>query len=82
MEGLITMRLSVVRDAGEPIVEATWAESGGPKITPPCKKGFGSKLISASLASFGELAVDYLETGLIVKLRAPLAKLQRHLHED
>jgi len=80
-EGLITMRWTVVKNPGEPILEATWAESGGPKVSPPRKKGFGSKLISASLASFGELAVNYLETGLIVKLRAPLEKLQRQLHE-
>lgn len=77
--GLITMRWAVVKEAGEPIVESTWAESGGPKVVPPDKKGFGSKLISASLASFGDLKVDYLETGLIVKLRAPLEKLQRQL---
>jgi hypothetical protein len=38
-------------------------------------------LISVSLASFGELVVDYVETGLVVKLRAPLEKLQRQLRE-
>jgi len=80
-EGLITMRWSVVKEAGTLVVEATWAESGGPKVVAPSRKGFGSKLISASLASFGELTVDYLETGLVVKLRAPLEKLQRQLHE-
>jgi two-component sensor histidine kinase len=79
-DGLITMRWAVIKEAGEPIVEATWAESGGPKVVPPDKKGFGSKLISASLASFGEFNVDYLQTGLIVKLRAPLQKLQGQLH--
>lgn len=80
-DGLITMRWAVIKDAGEPLVEATWAESGGPKVVPPSKKGFGSRLISVSLASFGELVVDYLETGLVVKLRAPLEKLQRQLQE-
>ncbi|RYG98742.1 MAG: PAS domain S-box protein [Alphaproteobacteria bacterium] len=82
VEGLITMRWSAVKDADEPIIEATWSESGGPKVVAPTKKGFGSKLVSASLASFGELTVDYLETGLIVKLLAPLEKLQRQLHEN
>lgn len=80
-DGIITMRWTVTKNAGEPLVEATWAESGGPKVVPPSKKGFGSRLISVSLASFGELVVDYLETGLVVKLRAPLEKLQRQLHE-
>jgi PAS domain S-box-containing protein len=78
-DGIITMRWTVVGQASEPVVEATWAESGGPKVLPPTKKGFGSKLITASLASFGDLSVDYMETGLIVKLRSPLEKLQRHL---
>ncbi len=80
-DGLITMRWTVIKDAGGPLIEATWAESGGPKVVPPSKKGFGSRLISVSLASFGELFIDYLETGLVVKLRAPLEKLQRQLHE-
>lgn len=78
-DGLITMRWTAKKDSGEPLVEATWAESGGPPVVPPSKKGFGSRLISVSLASFGELSVDYLETGLVVKLRAPLEKLQRQL---
>lgn len=80
-DGLITMRWTVLKDAGEPTIEATWAESGGPKVVPPTRKGFGSRLISVSLASFGELVVDYLDTGLVVKLRAPLENLQRRLHE-
>jgi PAS domain S-box-containing protein len=79
-DGLITMRWTVTKDAAEPFIEAIWAESGGPKVVPPSKKGFGSRLISVSLASFGELFIDYLETGLVVKLRAPLEKLQRQLH--
>lgn len=81
-DGLITMRWTVTKDAAEPFIEAIWAESGGPKVVPPSKKGFGSRLISVSLASFGELFIDYLETGLVVKLRAPLEKLQRQLHES
>ncbi|MGF9567719.1 HWE histidine kinase domain-containing protein [Neorhizobium sp. BT27B] len=80
-EGVITMRWTLTNDAGEPSIEATWAESGGPKVVAPSKKGFGSRLIGVSLASFGELSIDYLETGLVLKLRAPLEKLQRQLHE-
>jgi len=51
------------------------------KSRPAKENRFWVKADQVSLASFGELFVDYLETGLVVKLRAPLEKLQRQLRE-
>lgn len=51
-----------------------WRESGGPPVSAPASKGFGSRLL-ASLA--GELgapaAIDYAPTGLVCRLRAPIS---------
>jgi two-component sensor histidine kinase len=38
-----------------------WQESGGPPVTPPGRKGFGSRLIEGGLAQDlgGEVRLDY-----------------------
>ncbi len=49
-----------------------WAETGGPAISgPPDMHGFGSKLISRSVAHDleGELSYDWQESGLVATLR-------------
>jgi len=37
---------------------------------------FGTRLVSSSLSAFGEVSLDYAPTGLILRLDAPLQKLQ------
>ncbi|PXA89418.1 histidine kinase, partial [Caulobacter sp. D4A] len=52
-----------------------WVESGGPKLDgPPQRKGFGSRLIAASLRSElkGEAVFEYLPTGLVCALSVRL----------
>ncbi len=36
-------------DAGDRQVRLTWVESGGPSVTPPARRGFGSRLIEQSI---------------------------------
>ncbi len=52
-----------------------WTESGGPPVTPPTRRGFGSRLIERSLR--GELAgaatMDYRPDGLVCAMRAKLS---------
>lgn len=53
-------------------VFVVWAETGGPAISgPPDMHGFGSKLISRSIAHDleGALAYDWQESGLVATLR-------------
>jgi len=45
-------------------------------VETPTKKGFGTRLVSSSLSAFGEVSLDYAPTGLILRLDAPLQKLQ------
>lgn len=52
----------------------TWAESGGPPVKEPDRKGFGSRLIGESLPQTlgGTMAKDWRREGLIARFAAPL----------
>jgi len=51
-----------------------WEERGGPTVSPPARKGFGSRLIAASLKSdlAGEARLDYRPSGLVCVLTLSL----------
>jgi PAS domain S-box-containing protein len=51
-----------------------WLERGGPPVTPPARRGFGSRLLERGLASElrGEVTLAYEPEGLICRIRAPL----------
>jgi PAS domain S-box-containing protein len=51
-----------------------WQENGGPPVTPPSRKGFGSRLIERSLAQDLDAAVsiEYAATGVVCTVEAPL----------
>jgi two-component sensor histidine kinase len=53
-----------------------WEERGGPKVSPPSRAGFGSRLIAASLKSDlnGEARIDYRSTGLVCVLTLSLPR--------
>jgi CheY-like chemotaxis protein len=48
----------------------TWTEAGGPQIQPPNKKGFGTKIISSSVAGSdkGRVSFDWHRDGLQFRL--------------
>ncbi len=56
-----------------------WREIGGPQVTPPTRKGFGSRLIGRNFgADFGGKAVlKYEPTGVEWHLDAPLAGIKQ-----
>jgi len=53
-----------------------WRENGGPPVTQPARNGFGSKIISASVASQrgGNAAFDWKPDGLSCDLIIPLVE--------
>ncbi|KQT12604.1 hypothetical protein ASG40_19925 [Methylobacterium sp. Leaf399] len=55
-----------------------WRESGGPPVSPPSRKGFGSRLIERGLPGRvgGVAEVYYAPTGLVFSVEAPLAAFQ------
>ena len=45
-------------------VRLSWRESGGPPVTAPQRKGFGSVLIEQGLVGYGETFLDFRPDGL------------------
>ena len=53
-----------------------WQERQGPPVTPPGRKGFGSRLIEGDLAQElgGEVHLDYAPAGLVCELVMPVPR--------
>ena len=51
-----------------------WSEHGGPPVTPPSRRGFGTRLIERSLAAEfeGEVKIDFRIEGIVCTVDAPL----------
>ena len=51
-----------------------WQESGGPAVTLPARRGFGSMMIERALSSElqGDVRLDFLPEGLLCTIDAPL----------
>ncbi|MEZ0250147.1 MAG: PAS domain S-box protein [Methylobacteriaceae bacterium] len=66
-------------DAGEaePVITMTWAETGGPPVAAPTRKGFGSRLIERGFSGAvgGETQMIYAREGVTCRIRAPLKGL-------
>jgi light-regulated signal transduction histidine kinase (bacteriophytochrome)/CheY-like chemotaxis protein len=73
-----TVDIDWTRDpAGDLIVD--WREQGGPPVSPPTRKGFGTTIIDRSVPYDlgGEASVDYDPAGLHARFRIPA----RHVSE-
>jgi PAS domain S-box-containing protein len=70
--GRVDLRWARRDDGG---FELTWTESGGPTVTPPARRGFGSTLLEQVTGRElnGEAAIDYRPAGLRARLRAGAA---------
>ncbi|MDB5457639.1 MAG: histidine kinase, partial [Caulobacter sp.] len=49
--GRVAIDWSVTRDAAGARLSLVWSEHGGPPVTPPTRKGFGSRLVERGLAA-------------------------------
>jgi PAS domain S-box-containing protein len=58
-----------------PRLDMSWQETGGPPVSTPSRKGFGTRLIERSLAHelHGEVEIRFAPTGLVCWISAPLA---------
>jgi len=57
-----------------PHLELRWQERGGPAVTQPTRRGFGTRLIERSLATDvgGDVQLTYAPTGVVCVMNAPL----------
>jgi two-component sensor histidine kinase len=71
-------RVAVDWQVDDKTITLTWRETGGPAITPPERKGFGSALIESTMAGHGgSIAYDWSSSGLVAQIRLPLDAISR-----
>ena len=61
---------------GDDRMQLRWQESGGPPVTPPSRKGFGSRLIERGLAQDldGEVYLGYEPAGVVCQIIMPVRR--------
>lgn len=73
--GLVAVDCTVRSNGGRKL-HLHWAESGGPPVQPPFRRGFGLELIERSVAYEldGQAIVEYLAAGLSCDITVPLTE--------
>jgi two-component sensor histidine kinase len=61
--------------SGNSVLELRWEELGGPRVMPPGKSGFGSKLLS-TLIGHGSVTQHFFPDGLICVIKCPFEPVQ------
>jgi PAS domain S-box-containing protein len=74
--GKIDIAWQVVPTSQGDRMRLRWQESGGPSVTPPGRKGFGSRLIEGGLAQEldGEVRLDYKPAGVVCQFSMPVPR--------
>lgn len=73
-EGRVRLSWRVVESPAGPRLQMEWRESGGPRVEPPTRKGFGSRLIKRGMGPElrGTVRMDFEPDGLVCTVDAPL----------
>ena len=73
-EGRIDFSWSLSKGRGPRELTATWREIDGPRVSPPTRAGFGTRLIERGLAADlnGEVRIQYPVDGVVCTIRARL----------
>lgn len=76
--GCLTVTSSFEGDGDERRVVIEWQETGGPRVKPPQRQGFGSRLIKKVVAKAlrADVAMDYRTEGLICRISIPEGMLK------
>jgi two-component sensor histidine kinase len=53
-----------------------WVERGGPRVSPPARKGFGSLILLDSAEQFGRVTMNYAPDGLAYMLQTKLSSIE------
>jgi two-component sensor histidine kinase len=74
--GEVRITWAVNPGADGPHLHLAWAESGGPPVSIPTHRGFGTRLIERSLAQElqGKVRLTFEPTGLVCTLEAPVQR--------
>jgi two-component sensor histidine kinase len=71
--GTVTLDWEVIEEPGRKL-RLIWTEAGGPPVTAPVQRGFGSRLIERSARDQlgGEATVDFLPRGVVATVTCAL----------
>jgi two-component sensor histidine kinase len=74
-DGRVRVQWEVSGPAGAEELRLEWSESGGPGVSPPTRRGFGTRLIERTLTGHvgGRIALEYPPDGARCRIEAPLA---------
>ncbi|MBU1347759.1 MAG: PAS domain-containing protein [Alphaproteobacteria bacterium] len=69
-----------IADQTDRVLTITWRELGGPAVTPPTRRGFGSRLIERNVRHdlAGEVKLSYLSDGFVAEMSVPLDRGSQH----
>jgi two-component sensor histidine kinase len=72
--GSVALDWEVIAGSGGPKLRLGWTEAGGPLVTAPVQRGFGSRLIERSARDQlgGEATVDFLPRGVVCTVTCAL----------
>jgi two-component sensor histidine kinase len=72
--GKVTLDWEVIDEGTGPTLRLIWTETGGPPVTAPVQRGFGSRLIERSARDQlgGEATVDFLPRGVVCTVTCSL----------
>jgi two-component sensor histidine kinase len=72
--GHVEVSWNLVPNAAGSRLRLCWRECGGPPVSPPERKGFGSRLLERGLAHEldGAVRLDYAPAGLVCEIEIPL----------
>jgi two-component sensor histidine kinase len=72
--GKVTLDWEIVQEDTRRKLRLIWTETGGPQVTAPVQRGFGSRLIERSARDQlgGEATVDFLPHGVVYTVSAAL----------
>jgi PAS domain S-box-containing protein len=75
--GRIELRWDMEDGAHDARFHLRWAEHGGPPVSPPERRGFGSRLIERGLAVelAGTVRLDFQPGGLVCTIEAPMPRV-------
>lgn len=75
-DGRLEVLWRVDAAASPPCVDILWREVGGPPVTPPGRRGFGSRLIEQGLARElgGDVKLLFLPEGVQCQINLPLSR--------
>jgi len=75
--GTVSIVWQVKENEAQSILHLEWTEKGGPTVTLPTRKGFGSRLVERALAMelSGEVRIQYEPAGVVCTIDAPLPRV-------